>query len=51
MLSKSLNLLTPPLWHTPTGKANAAAWAVSLRTKWGTRGLVRRAIPCEDRAP
>ena len=38
MLSKSLNLLTPPLWHTPADKANASAWAVSLSTKWGPRG-------------
>ena len=34
MLSKSLSLLTPPLWHTPTDKSNATAWAVSLRTTW-----------------
>ncbi len=38
MLSKSLNLLTHPLWHTPADKASASAWGVSLSTKWGPRG-------------
>jgi len=26
MLSKSLKLLTHPLWHTPADKASASAW-------------------------
>jgi hypothetical protein len=38
MLAKSLNLLTHPLWHTPTDKASAAAWAVSRGTGSGPHG-------------